>query len=158
MAHYMLTRRRMMMAAAGGGGGFLYIYEPGYTAWKNATEGYKSSQVTLTMSAGAANATITSKSTSLNEYSIKIEESVYKNYKKLSITASVTGSSTYKKLYWSSSSNSTSGAATIASLTSQKVTYTYDISGSTGAKYILIRDMSSNSYAYTYNIYDIHLE
>lgn len=157
MAHYMLTRRRMMLAG-GGGGGFLYIYEPGYTAWKNATQGYKGSAMTLTMSASAASATITSNSTAVNRYSIKIEESVYKNYKKLSIAASVTGSATYKKLYWSSSSNSTSGAATITTLTSQKVTYTYDISGSTGAKYILIQDMSTNSGAYTYNIYDIHLE
>lgn len=156
MAHYMLTRRRMMLAG-GGGGSFLYIYEPGYTAWKNATEGYKSTAMTLTMSASAANATIKSSSTVVNRYSIKIEESVYKNYKTLSIAASVTGSATYKKLYWSNSSNSTSGAAAITTLTSQKVTYTYDISGSTGAKYILIQDMSSSG-AYTYNIYDIHLE
>lgn len=154
MAHYMLTRRRMMLAAAGGGGGgFLYIYEPGYTAWKNATEAYVGTNITKTLAANADSAKINITNSGSSSYSIQVNESVYKGYKTLSITASVNNGSNGRGVYWTDGKNSNYQDPQIANLTTSKKTYTFDVSTYSGTRYILF-----TGWVQVFNIYDIHFE
>jgi hypothetical protein len=140
------------MLAGGGGGGFLYIYEPGYTAWKNATEAYVGTNVSKTLAANANSAKINITNSGSSSYSIQVNESVYKSYKTLSITVSVNNDDS-GTIYWTDAKNSNYQDPKIATVTTSKKTYTFDVSTYSGTRYIFF-----SAWANVFNVYDIHFE
>ena len=137
----------------GGGKKSLYVYEPGYTEWKNATEKYKGSTVTKTLDGSADSAKIENSDGLTGTYSIQINEATYKNYSKLVMVASISDASVVRVAYWGSSYISTTDAVKFAGLTKSKATYELDITSYSGTRYLQFQLGKA-----VISIYDIHFE